>query len=58
MFAKIRSFSPNRRFQKGITTVEYAVAGGLIAVAVIAGFLTLGKNVGSVIDAIAKGIVQ
>jgi pilus assembly protein Flp/PilA len=58
MFAKIRSFSPNRRFQKGITTVEYAVAGGLIAVAVIGGFVILGGNVGKVIKAIADGIVQ
>jgi Flp pilus assembly pilin Flp len=42
------------RRQLGITTVEYAVAGGLIAAAVIIGFFTLGGTVGGVINDIAN----
>ena len=35
--------------QAGLTTVEYAVAGGLIAAAVVAAFVALGGTVGGVI---------
>jgi pilus assembly protein Flp/PilA len=40
------------RNQKGLTTVEYAVAGGLIALAVVLSFQALGLTVGGVIDQI------
>jgi len=36
--------------ERGLTTVEYAVAGGLIAVAVVAGFQALGVTVGQVLN--------
>jgi len=36
--------------EEGLTTVEYAVAGGLIALVVITAFQLLGSTVGSVID--------
>lgn len=42
--------------QDGLTTVEYAVAGGLIVAAVIVGFQTLGGNVGTVINNIAAAV--
>ena len=42
--------------QDGLTTVEYAVAGGLIVAAVIVGFQVLGGNVGTVINNIATAI--
>ena len=42
--------------EEGLTTVEYAVAGGLIVAAVIAGFQLLGGNVGTVINNIATAI--
>lgn len=42
--------------QRGLTTVEYAVAGALIAAAVIAAFLLLGTNVGGVVNGIAGNI--
>jgi len=45
-----------RRSQKGLTTVEYAIAGGLVAAAVLLGFQTLGVNVGTVITNIATQI--
>jgi pilus assembly protein Flp/PilA len=45
--AKIRSFL---RDEEGLTTVEYAVAGGLISLAVIAAFRLLGIHVGAVIS--------
>ena len=35
--------------EDGLTIVEYAVAGGLITVAVVAAFVTLGGNVNTVI---------
>lgn len=42
--------------QKGLTTVEYAVAGGLIAAAVITAFIALGTNVGVVITGITTAL--
>jgi len=38
--------------EEGLTTVEYAVAGGLIALVVILAFKALGSTVGSVITGI------
>ena len=40
------------RDEEGLTTVEYAVAGSLIAAAVVAAFRTLGTTVGAEITAI------
>lgn len=40
------------RDEEGLTTVEYAVAGGLIAAAVILAFATLGGTVDKKITAI------
>lgn len=40
--------------EEGLTMVEYAVAGGLIAAAGVAAFQTLGLNVEGVINNIAK----
>jgi len=40
------------RNEEGLTTVEYAIAGGLVGAAVIAAFLALGGQVGRVITAI------
>jgi pilus assembly protein Flp/PilA len=40
------------RDEEGLTTVEYAVAGGLIAAATIAAFETLGITVTGVIEGI------
>lgn len=39
-----------RKRQAGLTTVEYALAGGLIAVAVSLAFTNLGKEVAAVIN--------
>jgi len=41
---------------EGLTTVEYAVAGGLIGLAVVLAFQTLGLTVGGVIIAINAAI--
>ena len=40
------------REEDGLTTVEYAIAGGLVGAAVIAAFLALGGQVGRIITAI------
>lgn len=44
------------REEEGLTTVEYAVAGTLIALAVVAAFLTLGETVGTRIGEITTAI--
>jgi pilus assembly protein Flp/PilA len=43
-----------RRRQKGLTTVEYAIAGTLVALAVVLAFTALGSAVGSVINSLAN----
>lgn len=44
------------RDEEGLTVVEYAVAGGLISLAVVTAFTTLGGNVKKVIDGLAAVI--
>lgn len=44
------------RDEEGLTTVEYAVAGGLISLAVVAAFTALGANVGTVIAQITAAL--
>ena len=46
MKTKLMSFL---RDEDGLTTVEYAIAGGLVGAAVIAAFQALGLSVGAVI---------
>jgi pilus assembly protein Flp/PilA len=44
-----------RRFwtsDEALTTVEYAIAGGLVGLAVVGAFIALGGKVGGVINAI------
>ena len=38
------------REEEGLTTVEYAIAGGLVGLAVVGAFGLLGDAVGTVID--------
>ncbi len=55
MIAKFKTFIS--RFSKdelALTTVEYAVAGGLVAAAVIVAFTDLGTAVGNVITGITN----
>lgn len=55
MKAKVLRFF---RDEEGLTTVEYAVAGALITVAVVAAFQTLGGSVSgtiSIIDGVLPG---
>lgn len=40
------------REEEGLTTVEYAIAGGLVGLAVIAAFQLLGLRIGVIIDSI------
>jgi pilus assembly protein Flp/PilA len=44
------------RDEEGLTTVEYAVAGTLVALAVVAAFTQLGNAVGNSINAIENVI--
>jgi len=44
------------RDEEGLTTVEYAVAGGLIAAAVVAAFVLLGGTVDTKIREIDDGL--
>ena len=43
--------------EEGLTTVEYAIAGGLIGAAVILAFGLLGDEVARIIDAIYQALV-
>lgn len=38
--------------EEGLTTVEYAIAGSLVGLAVVGAFTALGTQVGATIDAI------
>lgn len=42
--------------QRGLTTVEYAVAGGVIVAGVVASFLLLGDTVKPIIDGIIEDL--
>lgn len=46
------------RDEEGLTIVEYAVAGGLITLAVVAAFITLGSNVNTKITALASAVAS
>jgi pilus assembly protein Flp/PilA len=45
-----------RRDEQGLTTVEYAIAGGLVGAGVIGAFNALGLEVASVIDDITGAL--
>lgn len=53
MFNKLFAFI---RDEEGLTTVEYAIAGGLVGAGVIAAFSDLGTEVGRVINEIYTAI--
>jgi pilus assembly protein Flp/PilA len=53
MFNKLLAFI---RDEEGLTTVEYAIAGGLVGAGVIAAFSDLGTEVGRVINDIYAAI--
>ena len=55
MFNKLFAFI---RDEEGLTTVEYAIAGGLVGAGVIAAFSDLGTEVGRVINEIYQAITQ
>ncbi|MGR5452525.1 Flp family type IVb pilin [Vibrio alfacsensis] len=44
--------------EEGLTAVEYAVAGGLIAATVVAGFKTLGGTVSGIITGINAELIK
>lgn len=48
----------NKRRQRGLAMVEYALAGGLVGVGIIAAFAALGVEIGEVIDAIVQLITD
>ena len=50
------SISQFLKDEEGLTTVEYAVAGTLIALAVVAAFTQLGNSVGNAINEIENVI--
>jgi pilus assembly protein Flp/PilA len=53
MFNKLFAFIKD---EEGLTTVEYAIAGGLVGAGVIAAFNLLGLEVASVIDDITAAL--
>lgn len=53
--ARVQAFL---RDELGLTTVEYAIAGGLVGAAVIVAFVALGGNVGRIIQAISDQLAD
>ena len=53
MYEKVKNFL---REEEGLTTVEYAVAGALVAAAVVLAFTALGTRVGVVISNLCQAI--
>ena len=54
---KVNEFIANFLYEeKGLTTVEYAVAGALVTVAVVAAFTALGGQVSATIATITAAI--
>lgn len=53
MLKQVTSFLKD---EEGLTTVEYAVAGSLVAAAVVIAFTALGTQVGNVITGITADI--
>jgi pilus assembly protein Flp/PilA len=53
MKAKLMHFL---RDEQGLTTVEYAIAGGLVGLAVVTAFTDLGTAVGNVIQQLITAI--
>ncbi len=54
--SKLEAIKRFIRDEEGLTTVEYAVAGGLIAAAVVAAFVLLGGTVNTKIRAIITAL--
>jgi len=56
MLSIIRSYLNFYRDTRGLTIVEYAVAGALITAAVVAAFLLLGGNINTEINELAADV--
>lgn len=56
MSSLVKKVSDFIRDEEGLTTVEYAIAGSLVGLAVVASFDSLGEAVGGVIDQIVSDI--
>ncbi|MEW6168857.1 MAG: Flp family type IVb pilin [Pseudomonadota bacterium] len=52
----IRSYLDFYRDTRGLTIVEYAVAGALITAAVVVAFTLLGTNIGAEINGLADDV--
>ena len=55
MTKQVKKFIEN---EEGLTTVEYAIAGGLVGAAVITAFQLLGGQVSRIITAIKDALVK
>lgn len=53
MREKLRQFI---RDERGLTTVEYAVAGALVSAAIVAAFALLGDSIAAVITLVADNV--
>jgi pilus assembly protein Flp/PilA len=56
MLTIVRTYLDFYRDTRGLTIVEYAVAGALIAAAVVAAFLLLGGNISTEITDLANTV--
>jgi pilus assembly protein Flp/PilA len=53
----MKAFMRFLKDEKGLTTVEYAIAGGLVGAGAIAAFALVGEQVARVINAIGNALV-
>lgn len=57
MLQFLKKLLPFHRDERGLTIVEYAIAGGLIAIGVVVAFITLGGNVNQRITELGEAVM-
>ena len=56
MLNKLKQITAFLKDEEGLTTVEYAVAGSLVAATIVAAFLALGGQIGVVINGLTTAV--
>ena len=54
-FRLISVYIRGRRYQGGATAIEYAFVAGLISIAAVVGFTTIGTNLSTIFNHVASG---
>ena len=54
----IRAHLPSRRHQRGVTSIEYALLGALIAVAIVVGVTSVGVSVNDLYSLVSGAVAN